>query len=57
MKMESLAYASVNQLTLDRLYLESCSVKAMHKFVMEPAPVERFVYITRGSVCFSLAES
>lgn len=56
MKMESLAYASVNQLTLDRLHLESCSVKGMHKFVMEPAPVERFVYITRGSVCFSLAE-
>lgn len=56
MKMEALAYASVNQLTLDSLRLESCTVKAMHKYVMEPAPVERFVYITRGEVCFSLAE-
>ena len=56
MKMESLAYASINQLTLDRLHLESCSVKATHKFAMEPAPAERFVYITRGAVCFSLAE-
>ena len=56
MKMESLAYASINQLTLDRLQLGSCSVKATHKFVMEPAPAERFVYITRGAVCFSLAE-
>ena len=57
MKMESLAYASVDQLKLDRLRLESCSAKAMHKFVMEPTPVERFVYITRGEVCFSLAEA
>lgn len=56
MRMEALAYASVNQLTLDSLRLESCTVKAMHKYVMEPAPVERFVYIIRGEVCFSLAE-
>ena len=56
MKMGSLAYASVDQLTLNRLCLGSFSVKATHKFIMEPAPVERFVYITRGSVCFSLAE-
>lgn len=56
MKMESLAYASVDQLTLDSLRLEDCTVKAMHKYIMEPAPVERFVYITRGEVCFSLSE-
>ena len=56
MKMESLAYASVDQLKLNKLRLESCSAKAMHKFVMEPTPVERFVYITRGSVCFHLAD-
>ncbi len=56
MKMEALAYASVNQLTLDRLHLESCTVKEMHKYVMEPTPVERFVYIIRGEVCFSLAK-
>ena len=56
MKMEALAYATVNQLTLDSLRLESCAVKAKHQYVMEPAPIERFVYITRGEVCFSLSE-
>jgi AraC-like DNA-binding protein len=56
MKMESLAYASVDQLKLDKLRLEPSSVKAMHKYEMEPAPVERFVYITRGTVRFFLAE-
>ena len=45
MRMEALAYASIDQLTLDSLRLESCAVKAMHKYMMEPAPVERFVYI------------
>lgn len=55
MKMESLAYVSIDQLTLDSLRLESCAVNAMHKYIMAPAPVERFVYITRGEVCFSLA--
>lgn len=54
MKMESLAYASVNQLTLDSLRLEPCSVSAMHEYIMHPAPVERFIYITRGEVCFFL---
>lgn len=56
MKMEALAYAAVNQLTLDSLRLQSCTVKAMHKYIMEPAPVERFVYIIRGEVSFSLSE-
>jgi len=54
MKMDSLAYASIDQLTLVNLRLEPCSVQAMHRYVMEPAPVERFIYITRGEVCFSL---
>jgi len=56
MKMEALAFATVNQLTLDSLRLESCAVKAMHQYIMEPAPIERFIYITRGEVCFSLSE-
>lgn len=54
MKMNSLAYASIDQLTLDSLRLESCHVPAMHRYVMQPAPVERFIYITQGQVEFSL---
>lgn len=54
MKMQSLAYASINQLTLDSLRLEPCRVSAMHRYAMQPAPVERFVYITRGEVQLSL---
>lgn len=56
MKMEALAYASVDQLVLDSLRLESCTVGAMHQYIMNPAPVERFIYITRGEVCFSLSD-
>ena len=54
MKMDSLAYAAIDQLTLASLRLEPCTVKAMHRYEMEPAPVERFIYITRGEVCFAL---
>lgn len=54
MKMESLAYASIDQLALVRLRLDPCTVPAMHQFVMEPTPVERFIYIVRGRVRFSL---
>ena len=57
MKMESLAHASIDQLALVRLRLEPCVVQATHQFVMEPAPVERFVYILRGRVCFTLREN
>lgn len=56
MKMNALAYASIDQLTLDSLRLESCRVVAMHRYVMQPAPVERFVYITRGEVQISLGD-
>ena len=52
MKMDALAHASIGQLSLISLRLESCRVKAAHRYVMPPVPVERFVYITRGSVCF-----
>lgn len=54
MKMDSLAYAAIDRLELTSLRLESCTVKAMHRYVMQPAPAERFIYITRGEVCFFL---
>ena len=54
MKMDALAHASINQLALISLRLEPCSVKAEHRYIMQPAPVERFIYITKGSVCFFL---
>ena len=56
MKMDSLAYADFGQLALVNLRLESCHVQARHQYVMEPAAVERFVYIIRGQVCFSLEQ-
>lgn len=56
MKMDALAHASIRQLSLVSLRLESCQVKAQHRYEMQPAPVERFVYITRGKVCFFLGE-
>ena len=54
MKMESLAHASIDQLTVVDLRLEACRVPARHRFEMRPAPVERFIYILRGEVSFSL---
>lgn len=50
MKMEALAHASISQLALISLRLESCHVRQAHQYRMLPAPVERFVYITQGSV-------
>jgi len=54
--METLAYASLRQFSTVSLRLENCQVKARHQFVMQPAPVERFIYITQGDVCFFLEE-
>lgn len=54
MKMSVLAHAPINQLTLVRVRLEPAQVPARHRFVMEPAPVERFIYITHGTVRFRL---
>ena len=54
MKMNALAYASVNQLALIDLRIEDCKVSHLHKYVMQPAPIERFIYITGGSVVFHL---
>ena len=57
MKMNALAYASIDQLSLVNLRVEPCRVKAMHEYVMQPAPVERFVYIIAGKVRFSFPEN
>ena len=54
MKMDALAYAPIHQLSLINLQLKSCRVPAAHSYTMPAPPVERFVYITRGSVCFFL---
>ncbi len=54
MKMNALAYASVNQLALIDLRVEDCKVPCRHEYVMQPAPIERFVYITGGSAVFHL---
>lgn len=56
MKMDSLAHAAIDQLELVSLRLEPCTVKAMHRYEMQPAPVERFIYITQGEVCFFLKD-
>ena len=52
MKMNALAYASINQLALIELRIEPCEVEAEHQFKMQPAPIDRFVYITKGNCCF-----
>ena len=54
MRMNALAYATINQLTLISLRLDPCTVPAGHRYIMQPAPAERFVYVTRGSAVFSL---
>ena len=56
MKMNALAHASVDKLALISLRIESCEVNAQHRYVMQAAPVERFIYITSGEVCFFLQE-
>ena len=53
MKMNALAYASIDQLSLDNVRVLHCRVGEMHQYVMKPAAIERFVYIIRGRVRFS----
>ena len=53
MKMNALAYAAIDQLSLVNLRIEPCRVNASHEYIMRPAPVERFVYILEGRVNFS----
>lgn len=52
MKMESLAYASMRQISNISLRLEHSRVKADHEYVMQPIQAERLVYITEGEACF-----
>ncbi len=52
MKMNALAHASVNQLALIDLRIISCTVPAGHRFEMLSAPIDRFVYVTKGKACF-----
>jgi AraC-like DNA-binding protein len=54
MKLNALAHSPINQLNLVSVRVESCMVKAQHQFEMHPVAAERFVYITRGKVCFNL---
>ena len=54
MNLNALAHSSVNQLNLVSLRLEHCCVMAQHKYEMSPVLAERFIYITRGKVCFNL---
>lgn len=56
MKMNALAHASIRQLTLIDLRIESCRVPARHQYVMPPAPFDRFVYISKGKAEFHLEE-
>lgn len=56
MKLNALAHSSVNQLNLVNLRLEPCTVKAQHKYEMTPVLSERFIYITKGKVCFNLSK-
>ncbi len=54
MKMNALVHASINQLSLVDLRIEPCRVSARHRYEMAPAPIERFVYVVKGRVRFSL---
>ena len=56
MKMETLAYASMRQFSNISLRLESSVVNADHKYIAQPIPAERFVYLTQGEACFYVNE-
>ena len=49
MKMKDLAHECINQLSLLEFRITPCSVPADHQYRMSPAPIERFVYITKGA--------
>ena len=53
MKINALAHASISQLALIDLRIEPCRVPTQHKYVMNPSPIDRFVYITKGRAVFS----
>ncbi len=56
MKIDDLAYNAAERLAVVNLRIECCSVQKSHRYLMNPEPTERFVYITGGSVRFSLGE-
>ncbi len=56
MKMMDLAHACISQLSLLELRITTYSRPAEHQYIMHPAPVERFVYITNGTGCFFLED-
>ena len=51
--MNALAYASIDQLSLDNVRVLHCQVRERHQHVMQPTSGERFVYIVQGQVHFS----
>ena len=54
MRMKDLAHACINQLSLLELQILPCVKPANHRYVTQPRPVERFVYITKGKGIFFL---
>ena len=56
MRMKDLAHTCINQLSLLELKITPCVKPANHQYIMQPAPVERFVYVVRGKGCFTLQE-
>lgn len=54
MRMKDLAHTSINQLSLLELQISPWKKPANHRYVTQPKPVERFVYILKGKGCFFL---
>lgn len=56
MRMKDLAHTCINQLSLLDLRIAPWKKPANHRYVMQPKPVERFVYIIKGTGCFVLED-
>lgn len=54
MKMMDLAHTRINQLSLLELRINPYKHLANHQYTTRPVPIERFVYITKGSGIFFL---
>lgn len=52
MKMNALVHASISKLSLVDVRIDPCKVPSQHQYIMSPAPIERFVYIVKGSANF-----
>lgn len=57
MRMKDLAYTCINQLSLQELQILPCTKTASHRYVTQPRPVERFVYITKGKGIFFVSDA